>query len=54
MSPAQQNAPRWEPDRVYLGIQGGFIQVFDVQTSIRLKTILTDGEPTVLAPYFAQ
>jgi len=48
------NGPRWDPDRLYLAIEGGGIDVFDVETGIRVKNIPTDGNPTVLGTYFKQ
>ena len=46
------NGPRWDPDRLYLAIEGGFIDVFNVRTGVRLKSIPTDGSPQVLTSYF--
>ncbi len=48
------NGPRWDPDRVYLSIGGGTIDVFDVDSGIRLKTVQTDSNATIMASYFEQ
>jgi YVTN family beta-propeller protein len=54
LTPAFVNGPRWNPDRVYLLIGGGIIDVFDVTTGLHRKTIPVDGNPTVLTSYFDQ
>ena len=46
--------PRWDPDRLYLSVGGGTIDVFDVTTSVRLKTIATVADATVMASYFGK
>jgi YVTN family beta-propeller protein len=54
ITPNFANGPRWDPDRMYLSIGGGTIDVFDIDSSIRLKTIATQGNVTVMASYFGQ
>ncbi|GJM20271.1 MAG: hypothetical protein DHS20C15_01860 [Planctomycetota bacterium] len=46
---------RWDPDRVYLSVSGGIIEVFDISQGTHQRTILTPGgEPTKLATFFGQ
>jgi hypothetical protein len=52
--PAGFNAPRWQPDRVYLSVGGKLIQVFDLDTGNHLKTISTPLDVSVMATYFSQ
>jgi YVTN family beta-propeller protein len=52
--PAFNNGPRWDPDRLYLSVGGGTIDVFDIDSSIKLKTIPTSANATVMASYFSQ
>jgi YVTN family beta-propeller protein len=44
--------PRWDPDRLYLSVGGGTIDVFNITTSVRQKTITTIADATVMASYF--
>lgn len=53
--PASVNGPRWEPDRVYLAVEGGRIAVFDLQIPSKPdKVIKTAAEATLLMSYFGQ
>lgn len=54
-TPLTTNGARWDPDRLYLSVAGGIIEVFDINQGTHEKTILTpSGEPTVLASFFSQ
>ena len=54
ITPTFTNGPRWDPDRIYLSIEGGLIDVFDIVNGSHIKTISTDANVTVMASYFEQ
>ena len=56
--PPNFDAPRWEPDRMYLSISGiggaKVIEVFDLISGQHLKTINTGTQVGMMASYFSQ
>ena len=56
--PFNADAPRWEPDRMYMSVSGlggqKVIEVFDLQTGQHVKTINTGTQVGVMTSYFSQ
>lgn len=48
------SVPRWAPDRLYLSLAGGIIEVYDIKDGILLNTIQAPQTVTRLAGYFRQ
>ena len=52
--PTNVNGPRWEPDRLYLTMEGGIIDVFDIQSGDFENRIDVGKTVTTMRTFFSQ